>query len=129
MTPETFGERLRRSRDHRGISLQAIADETKIGRRLFSDLERGDCSRWPAGIYARAYVRSYARMIALEPDEVVAEFCELFPQFAASTDLDPEEVAAAASRLSGRGWFAQLRDLLHRADSRLDLFLGIERPD
>ena len=66
VTPEAFGERLRRSRDRLGISLQAIADETKIGRRLFSDLERGDCSRWPAGIYARAYMRSYARMIALE---------------------------------------------------------------
>src|SRR4029453_12772457 len=33
----------------------------------------------PSGIFARAFVRDYARAIALDADEVVNEFCRLFP--------------------------------------------------
>jgi cytoskeletal protein RodZ len=127
VTAEAFGEKLRRQRERNGVSLLTIADQTKIGRRLFADLERGDCSRWPAGIYARAYVRAYAQAIGLDAADVVAEFCELFPHFAPPpTAAETEELASASAR---RGWLAQLRDLLHRADSRLDLLLGIERSD
>lgn len=127
MTPEAFGEKLRRRRERDGISLLTIADQTKISRRLFADLERGDCSRWPAGLYARAYVRAYAQAIGLDSDEVVGEFCDLFPQFAPPPPPEAAEVPPPPS--TGRGWLSQVRDLLHRADSRLDLFLGIERSD
>lgn len=131
MTAQAFAEKLRRQRERRGISLPAIADETKIGRRLLADLERGDCSRWPAGIYARSYARAYAESIGLDPAEVVADFCEHFPQFAPEPLVEPTEAAPADPPIASarRRWFAQLRDFVRRADSRLDLFFGIERSD
>lgn len=73
-TRRAFGEELRLARERRGISLSAIADATKISRSLFDGLERGDCSRWPGGIYNRAYVRDYARAIGLPPDDVLERF-------------------------------------------------------
>jgi len=75
----TFGPRLRAERQRRGISLETIAAVTKVGTELWDGLERNDFSRWPSGIFARAFVRDYARAIGLDSDEVVNEFCRLFP--------------------------------------------------
>lgn len=77
---DTFGPRLRRERERRGISLDTIATVTKVGPDLWDGLERNDFSRWPSGIFARAFVRDYARAVGLDADDVVDEFCRLFPQ-------------------------------------------------
>jgi transcriptional regulator with XRE-family HTH domain len=76
---DTFGPRLRAERERRGISLDTIASVTKVGVDLWEGLERNDFSRWPSGIFARAFVRDYARAIGLDSDEAVNEFCRLFP--------------------------------------------------
>lgn len=76
---DTFGPRLRAERERRGISLDTIASVTKVGVDLWEGLERNDFSRWPSGIFARAFVRDYARAIGLDSDEAVDEFCRLFP--------------------------------------------------
>jgi len=76
---DTFGPRLRAERERRGISIETIASVTKVGGDLWEGLERNDLSRWPSGIFARAFVRDYARAIGLDSDEVVDEFCRLFP--------------------------------------------------
>jgi transcriptional regulator with XRE-family HTH domain len=76
---ESFGPRLRAERERRGISIDTIASVTKVGGDLWDGLERNDFSRWPSGIFARAFVRDYARAIGLDSDEVVNEFCRLFP--------------------------------------------------
>ena len=79
--------RLRRERERRQIALSSISANTKIRVGLFESLERGDVSRWPAGIYRRAIIRAYAIGIGLDPDATTQEFLELFP--------DPDQVPAA----------------------------------
>jgi transcriptional regulator with XRE-family HTH domain len=76
---DTFGPRLRSERERRGISLETIATVTNVGVELWHGLERNDFSRWPTGIFARAFVRDYARAVGLDSEEVVDEFCRLFP--------------------------------------------------
>jgi hypothetical protein len=76
---EAFGPNLRRLRVQRGVSLESIAAATKVHTDLWAGLERNDFSRWPAGLYARAYVRSYALQVGVDPDVTVDEFCRLFP--------------------------------------------------
>jgi hypothetical protein len=65
-------------REGRGISLKQIAAATKVDVELWSAMERNDFSRWPSGIFARAFVREYARLIAADPEETVNEFCRSF---------------------------------------------------
>jgi transcriptional regulator with XRE-family HTH domain len=77
---EAFGPNLRRLRIQRGITLEQIADQTKVSVDLWKGLERNDFGRWPSGIYARAYVRSYAEAVGVDGDETVDEFCRNFPQ-------------------------------------------------
>jgi transcriptional regulator with XRE-family HTH domain len=75
----SFGARLRRERERRHISLEQLAQETKVAADLWGGLERGDLSRWPAGIFARSFVRAYAMRVGLNASEIVDEFCRLYP--------------------------------------------------
>jgi len=77
--PRSFGDWLRRERERRDITLRAISDRTKIGTGLLEGLERGDVSRWPGGIYRRAFLRAYADAIGLDADLALANFEQLFP--------------------------------------------------
>ena len=76
---EAFCARLRSARERRGITLKAVADTTKVSASLYEALERGDISRWPKGIYRRAFFRSYAAAIGLPADSTVDEFLRHFP--------------------------------------------------
>ena len=76
---EAFGPNLRRMRIQRGISIPDIVSATNVSATLWDGLERNDLSRWPTGIYARSYVRSYAKAIGVDPESTVDEFCRCFP--------------------------------------------------
>lgn len=76
---DTFGPRLRRERERRGISLDTIALLTNVSVELWIGLENNDFSKWPRGLYARAFLRDYAQAIGLDATEVVDDFCRLFP--------------------------------------------------
>lgn len=76
---EAFGPRLRRERERRGISLEHIALLTNVSVELWRGLEKNDFSQWPGGLFARAFIRDYAHAIGLDADEVVDDFCRLFP--------------------------------------------------
>ena len=78
--PQTFGLRLRRERERRRISLAELAAATNVGADVWEGLERNDLSRWPSGIFARAFIRDYARIVGLDAEELVDEFCRLYPQ-------------------------------------------------
>ncbi len=75
---DAFGPRMRRAREQCGLSIDAIADQTKVPAALWRGMEQNDFSRWPAGIFARAYVREYAQAVGLDPDEMVEDFCRYF---------------------------------------------------
>lgn len=74
-----FGLELQRTRERRGLTLDQLAECTKISASLFAGLERGDVSRWPAGIFRRAFVRSYAQAVGLDPEDTVVRFLRLYP--------------------------------------------------
>jgi cytoskeleton protein RodZ len=77
---DDFGGRLRQARERRGISLRQIAASTKISAAALEALERNNISKLPGGIFSRAFVRSYAIEVGLDPDETVREFLERFNQ-------------------------------------------------
>ena len=98
-----LGERLKRQRERRGVTLAQISQISKGPASLFGALEAGDCSRWPAGVYARAYVRSYAEAIGLSADEVVEEFSQAFglkPEGGAAPNTMSSAATGGGLRLS-----------------------------
>jgi len=77
---DDFGGKLRQARERRGISLRQIASSTKIAAAALEALEKNDISKLPGGIFSRAFVRSYAVEVGLDPDETVKEFLDRFNQ-------------------------------------------------
>lgn len=75
-----FCAHLKSARERRGISLRTIAESTKVSESLFADLERCDLSRWPTGLYRRAFFREYAAFVGLPGESMVSEFVRLFPE-------------------------------------------------
>jgi len=98
----SFGARLRAARERKGIGLDAIAQNTKINAALFDALERGDTSRWPSGIFRRAFMRAYANAVGLDPEATLKEFLEVFPDpfDGPASALERGEGAACAAELS-----------------------------
>jgi transcriptional regulator with XRE-family HTH domain len=76
---EAFGPNLRRIRLRRGISLDELSARTNVSAELWEAMEHNDFSRWPTGVAARAYVRDYATIVGLDPDETIDEFCRAVP--------------------------------------------------
>jgi cytoskeletal protein RodZ len=50
-------------RHNRGITLEQIAESTKISIRSLEAIERGEFRKLPGGIYNTSYIRQYARAI------------------------------------------------------------------
>jgi transcriptional regulator with XRE-family HTH domain len=77
---DAFGTRLQNQRERLGVTLESIAQTTKINRSLLAALERADFSRWPRGIYRRSFLREYAAAIGLPPEPLLHEAAQLFPE-------------------------------------------------
>src|SRR6202163_2631817 len=73
-----LGKKLREAREHRGVSLRQIADSTKIAVSILDALERNDISKLPGGIFGRAFVRSFATEVGLDPETTIQEFMAQF---------------------------------------------------
>jgi transcriptional regulator with XRE-family HTH domain len=76
---ESLGTWLRHERERRQISLESVADRTKINIGLLKGLERDDVSRWPSGLFRRSFIRGYANATGLDPDAILSEFLTRFP--------------------------------------------------
>jgi len=70
----SFGERLQREREMRGITLEEIADSTKIGTRSLRALEQEDFDKLPGGIFNKGFVRAYARYLGIDEEQAVTDF-------------------------------------------------------
>jgi len=99
----SFGERLKREREMRGVSLEEIAESTKIGKRNLLALETEEFNKLPGGIFNKGFVRAYAKYLGLDEDQAVTDF--LAAESAASTGIrlavDPVPATADASGANG----------------------------
>ena len=78
-TPTDVGARLRAAREAKQISLREIAETTKISVSALEALEENDVAQLPGGIFTRAFVRSYAAEVGLDPEETMRDFVAQVP--------------------------------------------------
>ncbi len=91
-----FGTFLRQAREKRGLTLQQVAVTTRISARVLDALERNDPTKLPGGIFSRAFVRSYAREVGLDPEAAVASFVAAFPEDSGAADVPVTTTAEQA---------------------------------
>lgn len=69
-----LGQVLQRAREEKGISLDDIQRITKIQRRYLEAIERGHFHVLPGHFYARAFIKSYAEAVGLDPSHIMNHF-------------------------------------------------------
>jgi len=71
-----IGTTLRTARQRQELSLEQLAATTKIPVGVLQAIERNDFEHVPRGIFARGFIRAYAREVGLDPEETVGQFLE-----------------------------------------------------
>jgi cytoskeleton protein RodZ len=87
-----FGDRLRREREMRGVTLDEIAESTKISKRSLQALEEDDFDLLPGGIFNKGFIRAYARYLGIDEDQTVADYVAASNEQPAPEDQFPLEV-------------------------------------
>ncbi len=78
-----IGAALKAAREFRGLSLQDVADQTRIRRTYLAAVEDMRLEELPSRPFAVGYVKAYAKLLGMDPDEAVARFKDTSP--------DPDE--------------------------------------
>ena len=73
---ESFGAKLKREREKKGVTLEDISRDTKIGARMLRALEEDHFDQLPGGIFNKGFVRAYARRIGLDEEQAIADYLE-----------------------------------------------------
>jgi cytoskeletal protein RodZ len=87
---ESFGTYLRRERELRGVSLDQVAESTRIKRGHLEALEKDDHAHLPERPYLLGWVRSYANAVGLEPEDTALRFQEFLQAGEENRGRDPK---------------------------------------
>jgi len=79
----------------REITLREISNESKISFRYLEALEQDRFEILPAAVFARGFLREYARFVGLDPDEVVNYYLSALPPVVPEEDVEPQKVIPA----------------------------------
>lgn len=85
---ETLGEKLRKAREERGISISEVAEQTRISPLYLKSIEQDDYKPLPGGIFNKGFVRSYARYIGFDENEALQDYSRLMAETATPTEAD-----------------------------------------
>ncbi len=89
---ETIGQRLREAREKRHLSLEQVADLTRIRAHQLRALETDDYSLIPSAAQARGFLRNYAEFLKIDLGQALEEIQRSRPQPAADVSGPMEKV-------------------------------------
>ena len=69
-----FGTLLRRARERNGLTLSDVADRTRISPRWIRALEDAQLDILPAPVFVSGYLRTYARLVGLDGQDLLARY-------------------------------------------------------
>ena len=93
-TAGTLGQRLRRAREQRHISLREISDHTRISMRHLEAIEADDYKALPGGIFNRSFIKAYAKQVGFDEREAL----ELYARTAREHGESPDEMPTSPVR-------------------------------
>ena len=99
-----FGDKFRKAREKKEISLDDVSNVTKIGARMLRAIEEEDFDQLPGGVFNKGFIRAYAKHLGLNDEEAVSDYlaCLRQAQIDAHEVWEPEASAkpSTAQRLA-----------------------------
>jgi cytoskeletal protein RodZ len=78
-----LGQMLKQARMEKGISIEDLQEATKIRKRYLEAIEEGNFKVLPGNFYVRAFIKSYAEAVGLDPGQVLGMYKNVIPTAAA----------------------------------------------
>ncbi len=75
---EFTGHFLKKIREYKNVTIERMAEMTRISKTHIQALENEDISKLPADVYVRGYVYQYAKVLKLNPENVAASYLLYF---------------------------------------------------
>jgi len=98
MAKGNFGERLKRERELREVTLEEITAATRIGSRFLEALENEEWNKLPGGVFNRGFVRSVARYLGLDEEALLGDYDLAHGAQVTSTPPPPEKRFSSGSK-------------------------------
>lgn len=76
MNAQSFGEVLRKNRERHGISLHEVAEDLHVREDILVAIEESDFSKIPPQGYSRNMIKSYARLLGMDPNKITGMFLD-----------------------------------------------------
>ncbi|HEY5593904.1 MAG TPA: RodZ domain-containing protein [Nitrospiria bacterium] len=95
---ETIGEYLKRIRAERGLSIQQVADKTRISPIYIQALEENRLDKFPGEVFARGFVRVYGRCLGLDDRDTMTRFTQSAQPFFRERDESKRTTAQSAEQ-------------------------------
>ena len=73
---ESIGEFFKQVRETKGLTIDEVASKTRIRTDFVKALEDGNFAKLPDQVFARGFVRSYARSLGLDEDDAIHRFAQ-----------------------------------------------------
>jgi len=86
----SFGRYLRAIRFEKGISLEEVSWETKIGADILLLIEKEAHEKLPAKVYVKGFLRAYAKAIGADGDKTVKNYIESLDIFQKTTKSEAD---------------------------------------
>lgn len=95
---ESIGRYLHREREVRQVSLEELAQTTRIPLKMLHAIESDRFDKLPGEVFARGFLRSYAQALGLQSDDVLA----LYGQGRRALLVNPAPITAITPPERGR---------------------------
>ena len=118
MAKGSFGERLKREREMREVSLDELTKATRISQRFLEALENEDWKKLPGGVFGRGFVRTIAGYLGLDEETLLGEY-DL-----ARGDVSRESSGHAEDRIPATPMWVPLLAVLVICAALVGLFFG-----
>lgn len=83
-----FGDKFRKAREKKDISLDDVSNVTKIGSRMLQAIEEERFDQLPGGVFNKGFIRAYAKHLGLNDEDAVTDYLACLRQ----AQIDAHEV-------------------------------------
>lgn len=97
-----LGQLLKKARTERKLTLDDLQEMTKIRTAYLEAIEDGDFKRLPGNFYVRAFIKSYAEAVGLDPGEVLRLYHNVIPSADPESSMDVMHKPRVSSRNTER---------------------------
>jgi cytoskeletal protein RodZ len=83
-----FGDKFRKAREKKELSLDDVSNVTKISSRMLQAIEQEHFDLLPGGVFNKGFIRAYAKHLGMDPEDAVTDYLATLRQ----AQIDAHEV-------------------------------------